>query len=445
MRLTYYANACCLMESQGFRVLTDPWLTDGAFEGSWCHYPPLKVRARDLADVDALYISHIHPDHFDPDSLAAFRRDIPILVLDHGPNYLHRALRGLGFTNLVAIKDGAAATLGPFTVTMYAPFTTHVFHDSQLGNLIDSSALFEAGGFSVLNFNDNMPDLHSARRLRERHGQVTVAQIAYNAAGPFPSCFDNLRPLQKQAMCEQVLERNFDHAAALARILEPAWHMPFAGAFVLGGAQWRKNYCLGTTSTADAARALTALNPDIPVLLANEGQGVDLATGERIGGPFEPISRIAELRYIEETLAARPYPHEADPAPDAAWLRQLCASARDRLWAKQQSLGVKGDLGVALAVEGDWFVFNLDAPGGRIQAEPPPAPRIAIRMDPRMLARILTGVAHWNNAEGGCHIDFVREPDVYMRDFHTLMSFFAADPALVQAGPATQTAAKLAS
>ncbi len=429
MRLTYFANACCLMEAQGFRILTDPWLTDGAFEGSWCHYPPLKVRPRDLADVDALYISHIHPDHCDPTTLSAFPREIPILVLDHPPNFLHRVLRGMGFSNLIAVRDGAQALLGPFEVTLYAPFTTHVFHDSALGNLIDSSALFAHGGFSVMNFNDNTPDLAAARRLRARHGPPTVAQIAYNAAGPYPSCFDNLAPSQKETMAERVLERNFDHAAALARILEPAWHMPFAGAFVLGGAQWRKNFCLGTTSADVAAAGLRKRNPDIPVLLLNEGQTVDLASGQREGA-YQPADRLAELRHIETVLAARPYPHEADQAPDPEHLIGLCESARQQLWSKQQAYDCRPKLGVAIAVGEGWYRFDLSSPEGAYCAAPPPEPRIAIRMDPRLLNRILMGTAHWNNAEGGCHIDFVREPDVYVRDFHTLMSFFAADVAV---------------
>ena len=444
MRLTYYANACCLMEAAGFQILTDPWLTNGAFEGSWCHYPPLKVRPAELAGVDALYISHIHPDHCDPTTLAAFARDIPIVVLDHAPNYLHRVLAGMGFTNLIAIKDGETGAVGPFAVTVYAPYTTHVFHDSSLGNLIDSSALFECDGQSVLNFNDNTPDLESARRLRARHGPVTVAQIAYNAAGPYPSCFDNLRPPQKLAMGERVLARNFDHAAALARILEPRWHMPFAGAFVLGGAQWRKNFCLGTTSADVAAAGLSVRNPDTPVLLLNEGQAIDLGSGVRDGGDYRPLNRISELRYIEDVLAKIPYPHEEDAEPNAAHLLTLCASARGQLWKKQQAFEVFPDLSVALKVAGGYFAFDLRAAEARAQADPPPEPRIVISMDPRLLQRILVGTAHWNNAEGGCHIDFVREPDVYVRDFHTLMSFFAADAAARAAVP-TQEGARRAS
>jgi UDP-MurNAc hydroxylase len=399
---------------------------DGAFEGAWCHYPPLKTRPEDLRGVDALFISHVHPDHCDPETLKVFPRNIPIAVLEHPPNFLHRVLREMGFTNLVAIADAAQARLGPFDVTLYAPFSTHLFHESKIGNLIDCAAVFANGGLSVFNFNDNTPDVASALKLRERHGRPTVAQIAYNAAGPFPSCFDNMSADQKLAASERTLQRNFDHAAALGAALQPHWHMPFAGAFVLGGAQWRKNVCLGTTTLDRAAKELARRNPDIPVLLLSEGQSLDLATGAR-SAPYQPIDPDAERAYIAGRLATKPYPHEADAAPDHAALLAGCRAAREKLWARQARFDFFPDLTVAMAVGSEFFTFNLREPGAEVtQAPVGGAARIEVRMDERLLQRIVAGRAHWNNVEGGCHIDFIREPDVYVRDFHTMMSFFAA-------------------
>jgi len=426
MRLTYYANACCLMESDGFRILTDPWLVDGAFEGSWCHYPPLQVSPRDLTDVDALFVSHVHPDHCCPETLAHFPRDVPVLVLDAGPNFLQRVLRQMGFTNLIAVKDGETAELGPFRATLYAPFTAHIFHESNVGNLIDCAALFEAGGFSIMNFNDNTPDLDSARRLRARHGKPTVAQIAYNPAGPYPSCFQNLSGEEKLDAAERILQRNFRHAAEIARILEPQWHMPFAGAFVLGGAHWTKNVCLGTASVQRAAEEIARQNGGVRTLTLGEGQWIDLASGHRSASDpaHDPE---AEHAYLRDVLSNRPYPHEADPRPMTAALLDRCRAAREALWVRQNRFDFFPDLEVLIGVDSRWFAFHMqDENSAVVDAPTGHGPRIAVTLDERLLARIVDGRAHWNNAEVGCHIEFMREPDVYIRDFHTMMSFFAA-------------------
>ena len=34
--------------SKGSRILCDPWIIDGVFEGAWFHYPPLKTELSDI-------------------------------------------------------------------------------------------------------------------------------------------------------------------------------------------------------------------------------------------------------------------------------------------------------------------------------------------------------------------------------------------------------------
>ena len=88
MHFKFIANACGIFKgSEGTRVLCDPWLIDGVFEGSWFHYPPLSTSPEDLTDVDAIYISHIHPDHFDERSLKFFDVSTPILILKRERNF----------------------------------------------------------------------------------------------------------------------------------------------------------------------------------------------------------------------------------------------------------------------------------------------------------------------------------------------------------------------
>ena len=45
-------------------------------------------------------------------------------------------------------------------------------------------------------------------------------------------------------------------------------------------------------------------------------------------------------------------------------------------------------------------------------------------MDPRLLRRILDRHSHWNNAQVGCHIEFIRTPNYYSPDIHTALAFF---------------------
>ena len=90
MKFEFIGNACGIFHgSKGTKVLCDPWIVDGVFEGSWFHYPPLKTKISDLQNVDAIYLSHIHPDHFD-DRFFDFPKDKKIILLDEGPNFLKK-------------------------------------------------------------------------------------------------------------------------------------------------------------------------------------------------------------------------------------------------------------------------------------------------------------------------------------------------------------------
>lgn len=425
MKLTQIDNACCIYEAQGFKLLCDPWLTDGAFEGSWMHYPPLATRVADVVNSDALYISHLHPDHYDPETLKHFRRDIPIVVLDHGHNFLITTLTKAGFTNLLKVKDKETVTLGPFEVTLYAPFAKHPFDDSELGNLLDSAMVVETAGKVVLNANDNTPTAQAALELFERHGRFDVAQLKDSLAGAFPSCFKNLNDKEKLEEAKWLINRQLQAMCWVAKELRAEWFQPFAGDYQLGGKLADKNPFLGVSSKRYSAE--TIAKAGIKPLLLNEGGSIDLVTGELkqpIRKDIEPYNHW--LKRIKEI----PYDYEKDEKPSLGHFHYDLIQARANLIKRIQKLNVDINYKIVIAHSGGWFfAFTLNkdvkeheyySAYGKDNLGPWD---LICYMDDRILARILSRRGHWNSFEVGCHIDFERRGD-YKPDAHTLMSFF---------------------
>jgi UDP-MurNAc hydroxylase len=300
--------------------------------------------------------------------------------------------------------------------------------------------LLEHAGEKVLNLNDNMPTVEVAAQLTERHGPFQLVLLQYCAAGPYPSCFQNYSRAQMQAACDAAIERYLAYFTSIGRTTHPRYFMPFAGDFVLGGSQSAKNQFLGTTTVDHAVAYASSRLPDVKVVALNEGMTLDTATGELLNGPYRPYDTAGRDRYIAEVLSKRPYPHEADAHDERqleAFFREAMPICRENLWRWQSRMKGFPQCHIYLRVPSGYFHFDFSKPEHDwVSADAPrQEPALECSMDLRLLRRILRREAHWNNAEGGCHIDFVRHPDNYLPDVHTLLSFFhvpkAPEPAKV--------------
>ena len=229
MKVKFISNACCIVETNaGTQILTDPWIENGVFEGSWCHFHKLKTTINDLKNIDAIYVSHIHPDHYD-DRFFNFPKDIPIIVLDHGLNFLHRKLLDSGYKNLIKIKDKETIKFKDLELTLFAPFSGNNFFEenTKLGNLIDSGIVYEADNQKIFNANDNTPNPEACKALKERFGVFDISMMNYNSAGPYPACFTNLNDDEKISEHFNNLERNVDYLYENLKILNSKYFFDY--------------------------------------------------------------------------------------------------------------------------------------------------------------------------------------------------------------------------
>ncbi|MHC5560883.1 MBL fold metallo-hydrolase [Kocuria sp. U4B] len=121
MKITHVRNATMLIETNGMRILVDPML--GA-KGSILPGPttaPNKERnplvelttpLATLLDVDAVIVTHSHPDHWDEAAAALLPRSLPVLVQNSSDLHM---LNEIGF--LRATVMDSPISLGEVTIT----------------------------------------------------------------------------------------------------------------------------------------------------------------------------------------------------------------------------------------------------------------------------------------------------------------------------------------
>ncbi|WP_277534798.1 hypothetical protein [Cohnella rhizosphaerae] len=214
--------------------------------------------------------------------------------------------------------------------------------------------------------------------------------------------------------------------------LRPTYFLPFAGQYTLGGKLWRLNRYRGVPELEDLeplfASERSARGIESEMVLLNSREWFDLREGAA-SSPYRPISMADKLAYIERELSGRRYVYESDaPCPSDELLMELREAQRHMI-GQMAMRGIRPrlhDWNVYLDVGDQDEVFHVPLTEGevaRIPIHDIAEPCLAVRLDARLLKRMLERKAHWNNAEIGSHLRFNRAPDVFDRPLFTALCY----------------------
>lgn len=221
MRVTYYGQACTLVEAGGLRILTDPWLTEGAFHGSWFH-THLLVDAGVTPEtfpknIDFLYLSHEHQDHTDIATLKRFPKHTPMLICRFGSPKFRQFLEALGFTKIREVTSGEQVELGEGAAAT-------IFGSVEYIN--DSAIVIEHDGVRL--FNETDCKLGYADLERVAGLGVDIGFFMFSGANWFPMMYN----YPNETMLELVRRRRQSLLRSLVervKLTKPRFAVPAAG------------------------------------------------------------------------------------------------------------------------------------------------------------------------------------------------------------------------
>lgn len=444
MKVQFIKSACVVIEHETIRILCDPWLTDGIYYGSWYHYPPLKFQPEDFADINYIYISHIHPDHMDPATLKRLPKSIPIFIHEYADKFVLNLLEKLGFETIHEVSHGSRVTLAPdFTLEIFAAdncdpamcgryFQCSVPTPYKQTMQIDSMAVFQGGGKTVVNTNDCPYGLSKTvcNTILERHPTIDFLLVGYSGAAAYPQCFDNLSNHQKRQEAKAHQKMKLEQCLEYLKHLKPHAFMPFAGQYILGGR-------LGPLNAFTSPPKEEELPIIFPSLLS--GHGIESKFILLNSGAFYDIDQKAasalflgpEVKareeYTQKVLLSKKFDYEQDTI-EVVDLTNKLKEAHAKMHARQQQYGVTNSEWNIYIDAGQDMVYSIPLVTGKevttVMRHEFITPYLRIKLDYRLLVRILDRKAHWNNAEIGSHLSFYREPNIYHRSIHMFMSYF---------------------
>ncbi|MCA9246860.1 MAG: MBL fold metallo-hydrolase [Planctomycetales bacterium] len=213
--ITFVNHASVLIEAEGIRLITDPWLEGRVFHNGWDLIAKSKFSFDDFADITHIWFSHEHPDHFFPPNVKripeAMREKICILYQQTADQKVVDYCRNLGFRTQelphhkwVELTPGFRVLCGPVPV-------------------YDSWLMLDAGGKCIVNLNDcelnQINDIEPLQQYLPRPVDLLLSQFGYASWKGNPE--------EKQARedgAREILER----LGAQASVLKPRYLLPFA-------------------------------------------------------------------------------------------------------------------------------------------------------------------------------------------------------------------------
>lgn len=441
MKITKLGSATVVVELNNLNILCDPWLTDGIYYGSWCNYPPIDLKKINFNAIDYIYISHIHPDHFDENTLKYINKKTPVLIHSYHKKFLKFNIEKLGF-KVIELENAAPFDFGNGSqITIYAadncdPSICGKMFGCTNGEIngsmqLDSLCVIQNEKYTLVNTNDCPYEIckDTIKQVKAKYEKIDFLLVGYTSASLFPHCMMDYNKEEMKNGIEIAKLTGLNSGKNIINALSPKYFMPFAGTYILGGKYYKKNKNLPLPEFQEAIEFFHKneegrIINSIPILL-NFNQNFDL-TKDKPSAEYEPIDPIKRENYINTIAKDFLYTFENDPMPLEKELLDLFNKASLRLRAKQLELNFFENINLIFDLNKNKFlIVNL------IDTEPKVVDDIShianyhrFKLDTRLLKRSLMGpkYANWNNIEIGAMLEFSRSPDVYRMEVHNIIN-----------------------
>jgi UDP-MurNAc hydroxylase len=403
-----------MMHGGGKTILMDPWLTDPTYHGSWWHYPPLEIAIDDLPKIDYLYVSHEHPDHFDPPTLQRLDKNVEVIIANFERKRFRDRLRSLGFENITELDFHRDYTPAGSELAFRMISPDRAWDDSAI--------LVRDGRHVFLNVNDCHLDEKTLAQLGEDYA-IDLAFLTFTGASQYPNCFD-FPPESRRQRALASKRSHLEEFVNWAKLLRTKRAVPAAGNFAfLAKDQLAMNDPDYANSPGEAVDALAASAPEIEGLQMNPGDRWSEETGlQRLKPAPDWKRRIENIEIMSRELQDRVEAYFASEEPAKPGLFERFRTHFNKHIENDRERAAEIGITVWWQVEGpeggDWYIdFTRDDDWVRLGV--PSDWNLRIAMPETLVELGVSGEAIWDNLILSFRSRLARRPDVYMQSFWT--------------------------
>jgi UDP-MurNAc hydroxylase len=431
MKITHYSNSFITVEANGAKLVCDPWVGT-ANHGGWHSYPEYSTHelARAFDGANAIYVSHLHSDHFDPETLKRFGAlDCHFLIGDFATKTLRQRLVNLGVRRITELGAFRLTGWEGFRVAIVPQMTSNSAGlEDDVNYALDSSIVIASDRATFFNQVDNPLSMENFRTIanwiRDNIGPIDVLTLVCGAASEYPQCFMNI---DRAAASTSLIQSQLKGLVEKVGIFEPKFFFPSGGTYFIPGRFGILNQFIAVPEFEQVREAISRQFPTLHIELLEGACQVELAPSGQ-GSEFR-VSKLFDCRRptMDDAIQQHggdSYDHEKDPETRRTFsggeIEQAFRAAVIEHERKLGELGINMNSRISFAVHDR---IELDG-AGRLASTPTMGLELAtkplhpdhvlkVNIEKGALMRCLMRRASWNQTLSGSLCMFEREPNIF--------------------------------
>lgn len=428
MNISHISNSFITVKCSKLEIACDPWVGTANF-GGWHSYPEYERQdlINHLKNIDYVYISHIHDDHYDQNFLESSGLNKKKFLIKNFKNkILFNRLSKLGVTEIHELNpfqvydfDGVRISIIPQMSSNNSDIEESVNYD------LDTSIVFNELKVTFFNQVDNPLSVENYLEIKkfinDNFGDISLAALTCGAASEYPQSFLNID--RKEAK-EKVINASLNKLERKLDILNPSYFFPAGGTyFIPGKLSYLNQYLAFPDFSRIEAHILQSKLSAIPIFLEN-GSCINLKNTGQV-----EVRKKKELNLATETIQASIDAHASDSYDyeDFKCEENLEELNLIFLQAKENWLKIIKEKSINLSQSINFKVFNIMklSPSGNIETislidefslvKNPELGHLNIYIHIQAFQKCLTRKQVWNGTIGALCL-FERDPDIFYPD-----------------------------
>ena len=219
MKVKFLGQACTLIETNNYKIIVDPWIIGPCNANSWYTLRREPATKKNIPlDVDAIYISHEHQDHFQSETLMNYKKDIPIFICNFPTDRFYNSIRKLGFSNITILDSWKPEKINDEMEITSIKNPDLMFEDSAL--------LIKTNQGTVFCQTDCKMDFESLKKVN--NAKPDLGFFMYSVANWYPDAYNYSKEKREQIAIKRKANK-INGFLNYVNTIKPKFAIPYAG------------------------------------------------------------------------------------------------------------------------------------------------------------------------------------------------------------------------